>query len=106
MIVPPASMMVALWPIPQSTPVRAAFGALLLAMAHVILAEGLYNRKFVETWVNWRDFLKVRDAGKIVVTGNCTVDLGCGLQKTPRMVSVEYLKATGEISTVSFAGDR
>ncbi len=50
--------------------------------------------------------LKVKDAGKIVVTGNGTVDLGCGLQKSPRMVSVEYLKATGEISTVNFAGDR
>ena len=50
--------------------------------------------------------LKVKDAGKIVVTGNGTVDLGCGVQKTPRMVSVEYLKATGEIATVNFAGER
>jgi anaerobic selenocysteine-containing dehydrogenase len=28
---------------------------LLLAMANVILREGLFDRKFVETWVNWRD---------------------------------------------------
>lgn len=33
---------------------------LLLAMAHVILSEGLFDRKFVETWVNWRDYLKVK----------------------------------------------
>ena len=50
--------------------------------------------------------LKVQDAGKIVITGNGTVDLGCGLQKMPRSVTVEYIKATGEISTVSFTGDR
>jgi hypothetical protein len=50
--------------------------------------------------------LTVRDAGKIVVTGNGTVDLGCGVQKVARAVTVEYLKATGEISTVTFTGDR
>jgi anaerobic selenocysteine-containing dehydrogenase len=33
---------------------------LLLAMANVILSEGLYDRSFVETWVNWRDLLKVK----------------------------------------------
>jgi hypothetical protein len=50
--------------------------------------------------------LKVRDAGKIVVTGNGTVDLGCGPQKQLRVVTVEYLKATGEIATINFAGER
>jgi len=50
--------------------------------------------------------LKVKDAGKIVITGNGTVDLGCGLQKTPRTMTVEYLKATGEISTINFVGER
>ena len=35
---------------------------LLLSMAHVILSEGLFNRAFVETWVNWRDFLRVKGA--------------------------------------------
>ena len=30
---------------------------LLLAMANVILREGLYDRSFVETWTNWRDVL-------------------------------------------------
>lgn len=31
--------------------------AVLLAMANVILDEGLYDREFVERWVNWRQFL-------------------------------------------------
>lgn len=30
---------------------------LLLAMAHVILEEGLYNREFIEKWVNWEETL-------------------------------------------------
>jgi anaerobic selenocysteine-containing dehydrogenase len=30
---------------------------LLLAMAHVILEERLFDAKFMEDWVNWRDFL-------------------------------------------------
>ncbi len=32
--------------------------AVLLAMARVILSEGLYNRRFLEDWVNWRDYLR------------------------------------------------
>jgi anaerobic selenocysteine-containing dehydrogenase len=31
--------------------------AVLLAMANVILHEGLYDREFLETWVNWRQFM-------------------------------------------------
>jgi anaerobic selenocysteine-containing dehydrogenase len=31
--------------------------AVLLAMAHILLAEGLYNREFVRRWVNWQEFL-------------------------------------------------
>ena len=30
---------------------------LLLAFAHVLLEEGLYDRKFLEEWVDWRAFL-------------------------------------------------
>src|SRR6185295_19417405 len=33
---------------------------LLLAMAQVILREQLYDRAFLESWVNWRDFLKAK----------------------------------------------
>jgi anaerobic selenocysteine-containing dehydrogenase len=32
--------------------------AVLLAMANIILQEGLYNREFMETWVNWQDSLR------------------------------------------------
>lgn len=31
---------------------------LLLAMAHVILEEDLYDREFLRTWVNWDEFLR------------------------------------------------
>ena len=31
--------------------------AVLLAMARIILAEGLYDREFVRRWVNWQEFL-------------------------------------------------
>ncbi|MHC4446373.1 MAG: molybdopterin dinucleotide binding domain-containing protein [Planctomycetota bacterium] len=33
---------------------------LLLSMAHVILEEDLYDRAFVEQWVNWRQFLAAK----------------------------------------------
>ena len=32
--------------------------AVLLAMAKVILDEGLYNRAFLEQWVNWKEYLR------------------------------------------------
>ncbi|MBK8809167.1 MAG: molybdopterin-dependent oxidoreductase [Acidobacteria bacterium] len=31
--------------------------AVLLAMAKIILDEGLYNREYIENWVNWRESL-------------------------------------------------
>jgi anaerobic selenocysteine-containing dehydrogenase len=31
--------------------------AVLLAMAKIIIAEGLYNEKFLRDWVNWQDYL-------------------------------------------------
>ncbi len=34
--------------------------AVLLAMAKVILDEGLYNRAYLENWVNWEDYLNAR----------------------------------------------
>lgn len=34
--------------------------AVLLAMARVILAENLFNREFMEEWVNWREYLTAR----------------------------------------------
>jgi len=32
--------------------------AVLLAMAKIILEEGLYNKDYLENWVNWQDFLE------------------------------------------------
>ncbi len=32
--------------------------AALLAMAKIILEEGLYNREFMESWVNWEQYLE------------------------------------------------
>jgi anaerobic selenocysteine-containing dehydrogenase len=32
--------------------------AVMLAMAKVILDEGLYNRPFLENWVNWHEYLR------------------------------------------------
>ena len=32
--------------------------AVLLAMAKIILEEGLYNREFLENWVNWKEYLR------------------------------------------------
>ena len=33
-------------------------GAVLLAIARILLEEGLYNRDFVRDWVNWRAYLR------------------------------------------------
>ncbi len=40
--------------------------AVLLAMAKVIIDEGLYNRPFVENWVNWREYLQQEFPGEKV----------------------------------------
>ncbi|MCB0680824.1 MAG: molybdopterin-dependent oxidoreductase, partial [Saprospiraceae bacterium] len=37
--------------------------AVLLAMAKIILDEGLYNRDFLENWVNWQDYLRAKHPG-------------------------------------------
>ena len=31
--------------------------AVLLAMALIILEEGLYNRNYLENWTNWKEYL-------------------------------------------------
>ena len=37
--------------------------AILLAMAHVMLEEDLYNRAFMERWVNWEEYLRSEHPG-------------------------------------------
>ncbi len=44
--------------------------AVLLAMAKVILDEGLYNRDYMETWVNWREYLEKEHPGQAVTFEN------------------------------------
>jgi anaerobic selenocysteine-containing dehydrogenase len=43
--------------------------AALLAMARVILEEGLYDREFMERWVNWEEYLEKRGADIPVCQG-------------------------------------
>ena len=38
--------------------------AVLLAMAKVIIDEGLYNRDYLEHWVNWEEYLAARHPDK------------------------------------------
>ena len=42
--------------------------AVLLAMAKIILDEGLYNRQFMEKWVNWEEYLEKKHPGHSLVT--------------------------------------
>lgn len=44
--------------------------AVLLAMAKVILDEGLYNRSFMEKWVNWEEYLEKRHPGTVLTFEN------------------------------------
>lgn len=44
--------------------------AALLAMAKVIIDEGLYNRAFVENWVNWKEYLQKEFPGEKVTFEN------------------------------------
>lgn len=40
--------------------------AVMLAMARVILQKGLYNRAYMENWVNWQEYLEKEHPGKPV----------------------------------------
>ena len=44
--------------------------AVLLAMALIILEEGLYNRDYLENWTNWKEYLKARHSDKEVTFEN------------------------------------
>ena len=46
---------------------------LLLAFAHVILQEDLFDRSFLEEWVNWRDFLSAH-CPNVEPTFDCFID--------------------------------
>ncbi|MCB0706766.1 MAG: molybdopterin-dependent oxidoreductase [Saprospiraceae bacterium] len=44
--------------------------AVLLAMAKIILDEGLYNRPFLEDWTNWQEYLAKKHTGTPVTFDN------------------------------------
>lgn len=44
--------------------------AVLLAMARIILQEGLYNREYLENWVNWQEYLQKAQPNKEVTFEN------------------------------------
>jgi anaerobic selenocysteine-containing dehydrogenase len=44
--------------------------AVMLAMAKVIIDEGLYNRDYLENWVNWQEYLQAEYPGKPVLFEN------------------------------------
>ncbi|MBE9488698.1 MAG: molybdopterin-dependent oxidoreductase [Bacteroidetes bacterium] len=44
--------------------------AVLLAMALIILKEGLYNRDYLENWTNWKEYLEARHSDKEITFEN------------------------------------
>ncbi|MDP3314023.1 molybdopterin-dependent oxidoreductase [Lutibacter sp.] len=44
--------------------------AVLLAIALIILEEGLYNRAYLENWTNWQEYLKARHSDKEITFEN------------------------------------
>ncbi len=50
-------------------------GALLLAIAKVLLDEDLYDREFVRRWVNWRTYLQHRAPGTEQTFANFILEL-------------------------------
>jgi anaerobic selenocysteine-containing dehydrogenase len=45
-------------------------GAVLLAIVHVLLEEGLFDREFVRRWVNWSTYLQARDPSAEITFAN------------------------------------
>ncbi len=64
--------------------------AVLLAMAKIILDEGLYDRSFMETWVNWHDYLAALHPGDEVTFDNFIERIkGEYAEFTPEFAGVE-----------------
>lgn len=60
--------------------------AVMLAMAKVIIDEGLYNREYLENWVNWQEYLRAEYPG-IPVTFEEFIS---ALQKEYALFTPEY----------------
>ncbi|MDQ6731846.1 MAG: molybdopterin-dependent oxidoreductase, partial [Actinomycetota bacterium] len=65
-------------------------GALLLAIAKVLLDEDLYDHEFVRNWVNWRTYLEHRAPGTEATFANFILELrGEYEQYTPEFAESE-----------------
>ena len=49
--------------------------AVLLAMALIILEEGLYNRDYLENWSNWQEYLQAKHSDKEVTFENYIAEM-------------------------------
>ncbi len=61
--------------------------AVLLAMAKIILDEGLYNEAYMRTWVNWQDYMK-----------NVRPDEECTFENFIEALKEEYKEYTPEFA--------
>ena len=69
-------------------------------------AAGFMDRKGrILGWLNELAFAPI-DYREDAPVDEWSHDLGCGVQKAPRDVTVEYVKATGEVATLIFTGVR
>jgi anaerobic selenocysteine-containing dehydrogenase len=60
--------------------------AVMLAMAKVILDEDLYNRPFLENWVNWHEYLEKKHP------------VACTFENLYRKMREEYAEYTPEFA--------
>ena len=65
--------------------------AVLLAIAKILLDEGLYNRDFVRRWVNWRTYLAHRAPGSEPTFENFILELRTRVRRsyTPEFAEAE-----------------
>ncbi len=60
--------------------------AVLLAMAKILIDEGLYNRDYLENWVNWHEYLAAKHSEKEATFENFII----ALQEEYAEYTVEY----------------
>jgi len=71
--------------------------ALLLAMASVMLREDLFDRRFVECWTNWRDFMRAERPGEEVTFDNFLA----ALKETYARYTPEFAEAESGIAAAT-----
>lgn len=77
-------------------------GAVLLAMAKVILDEGLYDASFMRRWMNWSEYLKAKRPGDAPTFADFIVALKSEYQRfTPALAEAESGVAADTIVEVA-----